>query len=219
VQRVFSILIAATSFGCAGAAPVVVAPPEEGLPLRFAPRAAREATPFEVAQHEPEPEPPDHPASPCPLQLSPHELRFSVFTLSAELHGRMMVPLYRALCACTRPGQSLLVVARAVPERGELRAATAERTELGARPSRSIDACLMKHLDGARFEPFTVGSDVVCDPPPPRPAPRNPSEPVHFMPPRRVGYLPDEEKRSQLTLPLHVDRRTEAPTAALAGTP
>lgn len=203
VQPHLPALLAAFALGCAGATPAA-APPEEGLPLIIPP-----SPPHVAALPEPEPTPPDDAGAPCPLQWSPRPLHFSVFSLPAEHHGRMMLPLYRALCACTRPGQSLLLVLHAVPERGELHAQTADRPELRAHPSRSIDACLAEHLDATRFEPFAVGSDVFCDPPPTRPPARVPGEPAHFTPPRRVGCVPEEEKRSQLILSLHVDRRAE----------
>jgi len=44
----------------------------------------------------------------------------------------MMTPLYAAICACTRPGQDVMIVTRLVPERGEITAVTAARDEPGS---------------------------------------------------------------------------------------
>jgi hypothetical protein len=204
------LVLASIALGCAGTVPGAAAP-DEGLPLLI----ARPAAPVASASPEDEPEPMPPAAgettSPCPLQWTPHELHLSVIVLPAELHGRLMTPLFRALCACTRPGQSIAVVARMVPEHGEVTAQTADRPEQHARPSRSIDACLARELGGARYEPFRVGSDLVvtCDPPPPGTAARSPGQPAHLSAPKRAGCVPEEERFTTITYPLHVDRRGE----------
>jgi hypothetical protein len=140
----------------------------------------------------------------------------SVFTLTAELTGRITAPLVRALCACTRPGQSISLVAHVVPEHGEVTAQTADRPDQDARASRSIDACLARELDAGRFEPFRVGSDDIPDCPPVPPAARSPvvspRQPAHLRAPRRVGCEPEEERFTSITYPLHVDRRDERPS-------
>ena len=132
-----------------------------------------------------------------------------VFILPAELYGRMMAPLIRALCTCTRPGQSILVATRFVPERGEVAAQTTDRPEYHARTSRSIDACLARELGRGRYEPFRVGSDVVWDCPPVSPTTRTPGQPAHLPAPRPVGCGPEEEKFTTISYPLYVDRRDE----------
>ncbi len=149
-------LAASTLLGCA--APTgAAAPPDEGLPLLVAPAAVP------VAEPEPEAEPPEpgRATLPCPLQWTPRELRTSVFTLPADLHGRMMAPLYRALCTCTRPGQHLALMVELIPDHGEVTARTADRPDQQARVSRGIDACLASALGAGRFEPFHVGSNLV----------------------------------------------------------
>ncbi len=202
------LLVASLALGC-GAAPRVEAP-EEGLPLRYPPSAAAAPPPATPAP-EPEPTPPGpgEATGPCPLEGTHRELHGSVFTLPAHLHDRMIAPIVRAACACTRPGQSILLVARFVPEIGEVTARTDERPEQRARASRSIDACLAGRLGAGLYEPFHVGSDVICDPPPTPPAPRKPGEPAHFHAPRRAGCVPEEEQRTTIVYPLHVDRRGE----------
>jgi len=182
---------------------------DEGLPLRV---PAAPVAPAALAE-EPEPTPPPagEATGACPLQWTPRELRGSVFTIPADLNGRMMVPLYRALCACTRPGQSLVVVARLVPHHGEVTAVTADRPDQHARGSRSIDACLARELGPGRFVPFHLGSDLVltCDPPQGPPATRRPGQPLHLPAPRRADCGPEESRYAVITYPLHVDRRDE----------
>jgi hypothetical protein len=209
MRGVLSFTVAAASMllGCA-AATGTAAPPDDGLPLLVPPRASE---PESAPEPEAEPPAPGQATLPCPLQWEPRELRASVFTLSAELHGRMMVPLYRALCACTRPGQSLALVAQLIPDHGEVTAATADRPDEHARKSHSIDACLATELGAGRFTPFHVGSDLVlaCDPPQVPPAPRLPRQPLHVAAPRRADCGPDEERFAVITVPLYLDRRDE----------
>src|SRR6185437_4592345 len=148
---------------------------------------------------------PGEETEPCPLRWTPREMRTSVFTLPAELHGRMVAPLLRGLCACTRPGQLISVVADFVPERGEVTARTADRPDQHARVSLGIDACLAKELGAGRYEPFRCGSDLVtrCAAPPP-PAARSPREPAHIPPPRRAGCGPEEERFTTIRSPFLV---------------
>jgi hypothetical protein len=120
----------------------------------------------------------------------------------------MFTPLVRGICACTRPGQSVAVVAHLVPERGEVTAQTVYRPAQHARASLSIDACLARELGGARFEPFQVGSDVLVDCPPSPPAARAPGQPAHLSTPRPVGCGP-REGVTTIVYPLLIDRRDE----------
>jgi hypothetical protein len=204
------LLIATTALtlGC-GAAARPLAAPDEGLPLRVsAPAAPVPPVPVEV---EPEPTPPGpgEATGPCPLRWTPREVRASVITFPPDLAGRMFAPLVRGLCACTRPGQSVVVVAHLVPERGEVTAQTADRPDQHARASPSIDACLARKLGTARFEPFRVGSDVIVDCPPIAATARAPGQPAHLPAPRPVGCGPEEEKFTTIVYPLHADRRDE----------
>jgi hypothetical protein len=203
------VAVGAMALGCGGTMREAAAPEEEGTPLRNPPRPAAPAPPAE--EPEPEPPAPGEATTPCPLQWTPRELRGGVLTLPAELYGRMMVPLVRALCACTRPEQSLAVVTRLVPDHGEVTAVTADRPEQHARASRGIDACLARELGAGRFQPFHVGSDLVleCDPPRGPAAPRQPGQPLHLAAPRRADCVPEEERFAILTVPLYVDRRDE----------
>jgi hypothetical protein len=203
----FLALVARLALGC-GAAQTAEAP-EEGLPLRVPPSVATASPPPVENEPEPTPPAPGEAKVPCPLQWTPRELHGSVFTLTAELHGRMVAPLIRAACACTRPGQSIMLAAQLVPELGEATAVTADRPEQHARASRSIDACLAKELGAGLYEPFHIGSDVVCDPPAKPLPPRVPGEPAHFHEPRRAGCVPEEEQRTTLYYPLHIDRCDE----------
>ena len=155
----FVILGARLALGC-GAAQSPEAP-DEGLPLRFPPPAAATVSRPPVEEPEATPPAPGEATTPCPLRWAPRELHGSVLTLPAELHGRMVAPLIRAACACTRPGQSVMLAARIVPGLGEVTAKTADRPDQRARESRSIDACLARELGAARFEPFHIGSDSV----------------------------------------------------------
>jgi hypothetical protein len=202
------VALGSIALGCAGTVPAATTP-EDGLPLLV----AKPTAPMAPARAEDEAEPmapaDGAVASPCPLQWTPREMRAGVFTLPAELHGRMVTPLIRALCACTRPGQSIAVVAHLVPEHGEVTAQTADRPEQHARTSRSIDACLARELGAGRYEPFRVGSDNVCAAPPPRPAARSPGQPAHLSTPKLVGCGPEEERFTTIVYPLYFDRRDE----------
>jgi hypothetical protein len=217
---VVTLLVA--GMGCSAA----VAPRalDEGLPLlvprtlRPAPSEARGAGDVEA----PEPTPPDDPAAAvraCDLEWTPRELRGSVLAIPAGLHGRMMAPLLRGLCACTRQGQILLVRTLFVPERGEVGARTADDPDRAARASRSIDACLARELGPRRFEPFVVGSDVVVECPPGAPGKRRLREPVHLAAPRPVGCGPPEERATRIASSLYVDRRSARPPEGAAPLP
>ncbi len=205
------VAVGALILGC-GAPALEAAGLDDGIPLRVPPRPAPPPPPVEEPEATPPaPVAPGTPASPCPLQWTPKELHGSVFVLPAELNGRMMIPLYRALCACTRPGQRLAMVARLVPEHGEVTAQTVDRPDEGARASRSIDACLATELGAGRYPPFSIGSDPIvhCDPPPAPSPPGSPPEPRHLQAPRPVGCGPEEDRFTIITMPLHVDRRDE----------
>ena len=208
LQAAIVVLGSWLALGCGGAARSAEAP-DEGLPLLVPPPPAPTASARPEDEAEPTPPASGESTGPCPLQWTPRELRASVFTLPAELHGRMVLPLLRALCACTRPGQSISVVAQLVPERGEATARTADRPDQHARASRSIDACLARELGAGRYKPFRVGSDVICAPPPAPPAARIPGQPAHFLAPRRVGCGTKEERFNTIAYPLYVDRRDE----------
>jgi hypothetical protein len=202
------VVLGAINVGCGAVVPGAAAP-DEGLPLIVPPPSAPPAA--ERPRDEPEPTPPapGELTGPCPLEWTPHEMHGSVFTLTVELTGRFMAPLVRALCACTRPGQSISLVAHVVPEHGEVTAQTADRPDQDARASRTIDACLARELGARRFEPFRVGSDDVRDCPPAPPVVRAARQPAHLQAPRRVGCEPEEEKTTSITYPLYVDRRDE----------
>jgi hypothetical protein len=206
MRPILPALPAVLALGCGGAAPAVEAP-GEGLPLTFPPHLAPEVAALPPAPPEPTPPAPGERMGPCPLRWTPRELHGSVFVLPAELHGRFMAPLLRAACACTRPGQSIALVARLVPEHGEVTAVTADSADVDARASKSIDACLAKELGAGLYAPFHVGSDVVCDPPPPPHARHTPDKPAPLWIARRC--VPDEESITTITYPLHVDRRGE----------
>lgn len=141
----------------------------------------------------------------CPLRWTPKPLHASVLSLPAEMAARFMVPLYEAACACTRPGDRLALVARIVPELGEITVATAARDEPAARVEPGVDACLAAVRAGRTFETFELGSDVVCPEPPP--PPRSPGPPF-FRAPRMAG-CGGGPSRSLIVYPLIVDRTGE----------
>lgn len=212
IQGALTVMLLAMMSGCGGATKPA-GHPEKGLPLRVPEPAMVTADPGGAggeADEEPAPPEPGEVTAPCPFSWSPRELRASVLVIPEERAGRMMRPLYGALCACTRPGQSLYVVARMVPERGEVTAQTAERADLEARASARIDACLAARLEGRQYEPFEVGSDVVCEEAPPQePPPRGPGEPKPFQPPR-PACAGAPAGTTKISYPVHVDRRGEA---------
>ncbi len=202
------VAAAVLALGC-GAATRPVATPEEGLPFLAPPRPAPATSAPTEVEPAPTPPAPGEATGPCPLRWTPRDLHGSVFTLPADLAGRMFAPLLRGLCACTRPGQSVAVEAHLVPEHGEVTAETVDRPDQHARASLSIDACLARELGAARFEPFRVGSDMVVDCPPTQTAALAPGQPSHLPAPRLVGCGPEEEKFTTIAYPLHVDRRDE----------
>lgn len=169
-------------------------------------RSAPPAVPAPASPPEPPPIPPRAPLSiaGCPLKWTPAPLRASVLHLPKEIAGRFMIPLYEAACACTRPGDHLSLVARIVPERGELTITTAARDEPKTRAEPGVDACLAAVRKGQTFETFELGSDVVCpDPPPPQPG----KGPPFFRAPRLAGC--DGPKTSLIVYPVVLDRRNE----------
>ena len=203
------VAIAVLALGC-GMTAQPAAAPDEGLPLLVPPRPAPTVSaPAEVEPDPPAPAPAKA-SAPCPLRWTPRELRASVITFPADLAGRMFAPLLRGICACTRSGQSVVVVVHLVPERGDVAAQTADRPDQHARASLSIDTCLARELGAARFEPFRVGSDVVVDNcSPTRPAVHIPRQPAHLPAPRLVGCGPEDERFTTIVYPLHIDRRDE----------
>jgi hypothetical protein len=206
-------LVSALAIGCGAALPAPGAPEEEGLPLVFPPAPPPGVAPPAIASGpEPSPPPPGASLGACSLQWTPRDLGASVIHIPAELATRMMVPFYRALCACSRPGQSLLIVATMVPDRGEVTAHTEARPEIAARASVSIDACLARELGAGLFEPFPLRGDVICDPPPVTPV-RRPGEPAPIWVPRRAGCGNGDTEASfaRIGYPVHVDRRDEPP--------
>lgn len=145
----------------------------------------------------------------CPFHWTPHELSASVLRLPAEFAGRFMNPLYDAACACVRPGEHVYMVAHIVPERGTIEAVTGDRADLPTHADPSIDACFAAVFGAKTFEPFEVGSDVVCpeEPPPTK-------GPPFFRPPRLANCPAPGKQTTKIVYPLVVDRRKEAPTSA-----
>ena len=199
-------VVCGLALGCGASPAAVKAPAEEGLPLTSPP-----PRPPVVLAEDPVPEPPTpgDPVGPCPLQWTPRALGASVVSIPPEQSSRMMAPLFRALCACTRPGQSVIVNALFVPDRGEVTARTASRPDVHARASAGIDACLAAGLGAQRYTPFHLGSDSLCAPGTEKPAPE-PGTPAPVWVPRSAGCAP-EGAAASIAYPLHVDRRDELP--------
>lgn len=204
-------LLGTAAVACAPPRP----PPMDALGVTDPNMAASDKLPMpHVARIEPpavpEPVPPSIPprdpvsTAGCPMKWTPAPLRASVLYLAPEMAGRFMIPLYEAACACTRPGDHLSLVARIVPERGEITITTATRAEPMMRADPGVDACLAVAMRGRRFEAFQLGSDVVC-PEQPRPKPR--MGPPFFRAPRLAGC--EEPATSLIVYPIVVDRRNE----------
>jgi hypothetical protein len=138
------------------------------------------------------------------MKWKPASLTAFHMVLPAEIAGRFMVPLHEAACACTRPGDHLHLVARIVPERGEISLATAANEAHGIRPDPSVDGCLAAARKGKSFEPFEVPSDVVC---PEVDPPKKELGPPFFRAPRLAGC--GGPRTSLIMYPLRVDRRAE----------
>ncbi|MDI1445602.1 hypothetical protein [Polyangium sp. 6x1] len=205
LARAASMMLPALGLACTPARPPAAEPPA----------ASSAPSPTEA------PSPPVTPRAPvstagCPFQWTPREIGASVLRLPAAYAGRFMNPLYGAACACVRPGEHVYMVARIVPERGTIEVVTADRDDLPTRADPSIDACFTTVLGATTFEPFEVGSDVVCPeepPPPPR------KGPPFFRPPRLANCPARGEQTSKIIYPLRVDRRSEAPASASAEGP
>ncbi|MDI3290170.1 hypothetical protein [Polyangium sp. 15x6] len=200
-----SMMLPALGLACSSTRPPVEPPPP----------AASAPAPTE------DPPPPVTPRAPvstadCPFHWTPHEIGASVLRLPAEYGGRFMNPLYDAACACVRPGEAVYIVARIVPERGTIEAVTGDREDLPTHADPSIDACFAAVLGATTFEPFEVGSDVVCPEEPPPPPSKGPP---FFRPPRLANCPARGEQTSKIVYPLLVDRRKEAPTPAPAEGP
>jgi len=162
--------------------------------------------PAPTSPPEPPPSPPRAPLSTagCPLKWTPTSIGASVIHIPKEIAGRFMIPFYEAACACTRPGDHLSLVARVVPELGELTITTAARDEPKTRAEPGVDACLAAVRRGQTFEAFELGSDVVC---PDQPPPQTTKGPPFFRAPRLAGC--NKPTRSLIVYPLFVDRRSE----------
>lgn len=157
----------------------------------------------------PAPAEPRAPVSPtgCPFRWVPKDLPASVLRFPAALAGRFMVPLLDAVCACTRPGDNVHIVARIRTLPGDITAVTAARADSGVAPHAGIDACLGMVLGDWQFEGFEVGSDVVCLGPPPDP-PKTKAGPPFFRFPRTAG-CPSGPQGATIVYPVLVDRRGE----------
>lgn len=158
----------------------------------------------------PAPAPPIPPRAPvstagCPMHWTPAPLRASVLHFPKELAGRFMIPLYEAACACTRPGDRLTLIARIVPELGEITVTTTAGRNPETRAEPNVDTCMATARGGKTFEPFELGSDVVCPEPPPA---KTKMGPPFFQRPRLVG-CDDRPKTSLLTMSLLFDRSNE----------
>ncbi|MDI1434456.1 hypothetical protein [Polyangium sorediatum] len=201
LARAASMMLSALGLACSPTRPPAVEPP---------PAASAAPSPAE------DPAPPVTPRAPvstagCPFRWTPREIGASVLRLPAAYAGRFMNPLYDVACACVRPGEHVYMVARIVPERGTIEAVTADRNDPPTRADPSIDACFAAVLGTTTFEPFEVGSDVVCpdDPPPTK-------GPPFFRPPRPANCPARGQQTSKIIYPLLVDRRGEAPASAPA---
>jgi hypothetical protein len=140
------------------------------------------------------------------MHWTPAPLSASVLHFPKELAGRFMIPLYEAACACTRPGDRLSLVARIVPELGEITITTATRDNPKTRAEPNVDMCIATVRAGRTFEPFELGSDVICPEPLP---PKTKMGPPFFRRPRLVG-CDERPKTSLIVYPLLVDRSHEA---------
>jgi hypothetical protein len=95
-----------------------------------------------------------------------------VVVLDRATFGRAMAPVVHAVCACTRPGDAVRVVATLTPEEGAVVARVPDAP--------AADRCVQNTING-RYPAFTVGSDCIdCGPrrygvfrgsPPPEPPP------------------------------------------------
>ncbi len=167
------------------------------------------------------------PVADCPIRWQPKPLRASVIVIPEAYASRFMTPLFDAVCACSRPGDHLLVAARMHTGEGSVAALTGPREDEGIQANPSVDACLAEVLRGRPFEPFDVPSDSLCEPPPTgsqtptkgNEADSAPAErPSSFRPPRRVGC--SNQGSATIVYPVLVDRRNEvAPSPEANETP
>jgi hypothetical protein len=197
-------VLTAAGFTSCGAAAPGAASAELGLPL-VVPAPRDDALLARARVAAPMPPDPGEELPPCPLRWSPRALEASVVTIPADLATRMMKPLYAAICACTRPGQRVAVVARMIPEHGEVTAKTSERRDdSSVVASPPIDACLAKRLGSGLYEPFRVGSDNLgCAPV--RPRARAAGAPAPFDLPR-PACAPQGDAFTTIVYPVYVDR-------------
>lgn len=189
----------------------VAAPAAEGLKEVQVARPQPQAPPAATPAEPPKPQGPPllEPREPistaqCPMRWTPTSLHASVIVYPAEIAGRFIQPMFDAACACTREGERVLLLARVVPERGEMTIETAVRTDPETRVEPNVNQCITTFMKGKKFEPFEVPSDVVCpDEPKIDPPPRGTS---FFKPPRRAGCQKSNTATSLIVYPLLVNR-------------
>lgn len=147
----------------------------------------------------------------CSFRWVPKDMHASVIVIPKEYAGRFMVPLFDALCACSRPGDHLAVSGFINTGDGTIRAGTFARPDEGISADAGVDMCLSTFLTNTRFESFGIPSDVVCtpEPEPQAKADNKPSDmPISFFKPaRRPGCEPATGGR--ITYPVLLDRRSE----------
>ncbi|HQY64233.1 MAG: hypothetical protein IPF92_22470 [Myxococcales bacterium] len=81
----------------------------------------------------------------------------SVLIVPGPTMTRALLPVVRAACSCTRPGQRLHLTAVILPEAGVVRAS--------AHDDEALDRCLQATLEGRFAPPFEIGSDCIgCGP-------------------------------------------------------
>ncbi len=114
--------------------------------------------------------------------------------ISSEHLTRAFVPLVRALCACTKPGEQVRAVARLVPSEGRLTAEIIGRSD--------VEECVQNTMTPT-FAPFEASTDCwQCGPrrlefthapaPVPMPAPTVPV-PLAFAHPFALPEAPPDE--------------------------
>jgi hypothetical protein len=124
----------------------------------------------------------------CSLSWTPRRLGASVVAIPPETSARMMAPVLRALCACTKPGSKHSVVIDFEPGRGH---ATAQS---GA-DDVALDRCLEPRLGDNVYPAFELGSDCIdCGP-------------------KRYGVFggpaPEPPRGARMRMPFQVDRTSE----------
>jgi hypothetical protein len=139
MRAVILVVLATSAFtsGCAGAP---VAPPAiENAP----PRAEARAFPQS-----------------CPLRLPDDVAEHATApNVPRPVFERALAPVLLAVCACVHPGDEVSVVARMLPNEGEVHAAAPDDA--------TVDRCLRSRLDPGRFEPiaFEEGTETTASSP------------------------------------------------------